>query len=529
MFLQVLLQDCNSALKALDEQPNHPFALILNARKHIICLADPSSSPKDIAAACDFFNRQPQVSEHIFDLQRLAEEEGGAIETISQVDRNALEFPSFLSNERFSLDAVLAPQLAGVNSSIARNLVPVHFLAALLPVSIAQGNLRETVKIINAIDSTAVWPTRIPSTSHLKQHRGAYKSASIFAPFSKGSGCAIIHFSTFSTVTSSTPITPASKAYFEVHVLSSGESPQFGLATENFPTCSEYSGDGVGDDAHSWGVDGVRHQIWHKGGSPADISWSQGDVVGFAVDTSAYTCDVAVNGKIVVILDISGAKSSGFLSKTRTLFPAFTGQNCCIKVNFGEDPFCHSMHSVRLLTAPPPAVLSPSLVEVIAKYLQLQDDACGSSLPVTPVSMWNLSDNISLRRNLSLDQMCQIAKLCPAVMLCASFIKGLFDRQQFAPQGCKVIARSPQHVLQICTTAEAVVRLLPNQHSGIALALGARIAFHRLDAQQQLGTCDAALLEQYLKMKRSHFLEFGYVSRIFCAIVLTHSSDIALK
>lgn len=512
-----MLQDCDAALKELSQQQQHPFALILSARKHLICLAEPTSSPKDVAAACEFFNRQPQVRQHIAHLQKLAEEEGGAIETVSQSDKDSPELPSFLSNELFSLDAILASQLAGVNIAAVQHLTPGYVLAALLPLSIAQGNLQETVKILNVMDSTALWPTHIPSTSHLKQHRGASKSSCIFAPFSKGSGCAIIHFSQFSTVISKNPIPTGSKAYFEVHVMWSGESPQFGLATETFSSCTEYSGDGVGDDANSWGVDGVRHQLWHNGSSPCDVSWSQGDVIGFAVDAGLYTCDISVNGRPVVTLDISSAKSGGLFSKGLTLFPAFTGSNCCIKVNFGEDAFCHSTSTARLMTAPPPAVLAPSLVLTVSNYLQ-HTRALSTPGQNSPVSLWNLPENANLRRNLSLDQMCELAKLCPGLVSCTSFIKALFDRQQFAPQGPKVVAGSPQHILQVCTTAEAVVRLLPDQDSGIALALNARIVFHRMNSMQELGTCDAALLQRYLDMKQSHFLERWYV---YCSV---HSS-----
>ena len=116
---------------------------MLKARTHLICLADPSSSSNDVAAACDFFNRQFEIRTHVIHLQSLAKQEGGAIETISQADKDAPEIPSVLYNELFSLDAVLAPQLAGVNTNEAKKLVPSHLLAALLPLSITQGNLRE--------------------------------------------------------------------------------------------------------------------------------------------------------------------------------------------------------------------------------------------------------------------------------------------------------------------------------------------------------------------------------------------------
>ncbi len=161
------------------------------------------------------------------------------------------------------------------------------------------------------------------------------------------------------------------------------------------------------------------------------------------------------------------------------------------------------------MTAAPPAVLAPSLVETIVKYLNTPRKQADLSV-VDPVFMWNSSDISSLRKNLSLDAMWQIAKLCPEVVSSASFLEGLFNRQQFAPKGPKVDKGSLQHVLEICATAEAVVNRLPHPNSGYALALSARIVFNRLDAMQQLGVCDAALLEQFLKMRRSHFLEFWY-------------------
>lgn len=513
--VQILLQDCNAALEELDKhhsQQRHHYTTILNARRHLICLADPSSSQQDVAAACVFFNEQPRVIDHISHLESVAEDEGGAIETVSQAGQDAPDLPSHLSNERFSLDQVLNSQFANVNISSATRSIPDDFLPLLLPLSIAQGNTDESIRILNSLNSTSIWPTSIPSTSHLKQHRGSPKASSIFAPFTRGSGCAIICFSQYSTVISNTPIAAGTKAYFEVHVLSSGPSPQFGLATEKFPQCSDYSADGVGDDVHSWAVDGVRHQFLHKGGAPADkqMTWSEGDVLGFAVDTSAFKCDVSVNGRTIITFDISDAKDGGLVG---TLFPAFTGSSCCIKVNFGEDPFCHpSFSQERLLTAAPPADLAPLLVETIVQYLQAQRSVKGTLIS-DPVSVWNLDANRSLRQNLSLDQMWQIAKLCPQITTSASFLKGLFERQDFAPQDLNTFPGSPQHILQICTTAEAVVRRLPDTVASIALSLRARIFFHRLESMQKLGTCDGKLLEQYLEMKRTHFLE------IWCATV----------
>jgi len=126
----------------------------------------------------------------------------------------------------------------------------------------------------------------------------------------------------------------------------------------------------VGDDDHSWGVDGVRHKLWHNGGMPADVSWAEGDVVGFAVDAVDYKCHVTLNGATIVTFDITGAKGGGVFSKTHKLFPCFTsGSGCSIKVNLGEDAFCSSVHARTLLTAPPHPYPAPSLVQTMVNYL----------------------------------------------------------------------------------------------------------------------------------------------------------------
>ena len=46
------------------------------------------------------------------------------------------------------------------------------------------------------------------------------------------------------------------------------------------------SGEGVGDDAHSWAVDGTRQNKWHKGGKAWRCKWQIGDVIGLACDSN---------------------------------------------------------------------------------------------------------------------------------------------------------------------------------------------------------------------------------------------------
>ena len=77
----------------------------------------------------------------------------------------------------------------------------------------------------------------------------------------------------FCTVRSRGVCRAGARCYFEVTILRQDDSPQFGFAAESFQRVRGPTGDGVGDDAHSWGVDGVRHLLWHDGNASREISW----------------------------------------------------------------------------------------------------------------------------------------------------------------------------------------------------------------------------------------------------------------
>ena len=47
------------------------------------------------------------------------------------------------------------------------------------------------------------------------------------------------------------------------------------------------SGGGVGDDAHSWAVDGARQLKWPNGEEPYKCTWQAGDFIGLACDLDA--------------------------------------------------------------------------------------------------------------------------------------------------------------------------------------------------------------------------------------------------
>jgi serine/threonine protein kinase len=73
--------------------------------------------------------------------------------------------------------------------------------------------------------------------------------------------------------------------YYEVHIRKY-ESPQIGWADEDFIILQEPCDNGVGDDAHSWGVDGERQCKWHDGQDAYEpsIPWAHPLVLGCALD-----------------------------------------------------------------------------------------------------------------------------------------------------------------------------------------------------------------------------------------------------
>ena len=97
----------------------------------------------------------------------------------------------------------------------------------------------------------------------------------------------LVAFRAFSTVRAGGAVCPwGGLGYFEVEVLSPGAATQFGFCSPAWPAEMGYlSGNGVGDDGPSWGVDGDRILKWHQGSQgPLGGPWREGDVVGLACD-----------------------------------------------------------------------------------------------------------------------------------------------------------------------------------------------------------------------------------------------------
>ncbi|KAH8071081.1 hypothetical protein JL721_4512 [Aureococcus anophagefferens] len=98
------------------------------------------------------------------------------------------------------------------------------------------------------------------------------------------------------------------------------------------------SGDGVGDDKLSWGVDGIRAKKWHDGDRPyATAKWKDGDVVTAAADLATGDLRFAVNG------DWAAADATAFPNiavPSDGHVPAVTGgYGFVCTINLGDRPF----------------------------------------------------------------------------------------------------------------------------------------------------------------------------------------------
>ncbi len=137
--------------------------------------------------------------------------------------------------------------------------------------------------------------------------------------------------------------------YFEVEVLHAGESTQFGFCSPQWPRRDGFSGEGVGDDGPSWGVDGDRVLKWHPGlNGPFGGRWRAGDVVGLACDLRGG--GAAGGGRMLVSLngDFSPPYGAAFdlppAGLEGGLCPALTALSGLYRCNLGcgGRPFRHA-------------------------------------------------------------------------------------------------------------------------------------------------------------------------------------------
>jgi hypothetical protein len=151
----------------------------------------------------------------------------------------------------------------------------------------------------------------------------------------------VVEFFEFSTVRSSTGCRAGSKCYYEVTILRVDTCPQIGFTTSRFERVRTHSDDGVGDLAHSWGVDGTRQVLLHD--SRFDeylVKWQEGDVVGLACDLDKGQILVSVNGSFEPPNGVVFQEAGGFRGE---IFAAISGKAGRVRYNLGDtQPFAHA-------------------------------------------------------------------------------------------------------------------------------------------------------------------------------------------
>jgi hypothetical protein len=99
-------------------------------------------------------------------------------------------------------------------------------------------------------------------------------------------------------------------------------------------------GDGVGDDAFSYGFDGCRNMSFHNGQEKKfgkGACWNNRDVIGCLYDYDRSTIQYFINGEIIgVAFDLKEGKDNGSNEKKKLLYPAFSlNENEIIGLNLG--------------------------------------------------------------------------------------------------------------------------------------------------------------------------------------------------
>ena len=134
----------------------------------------------------------------------------------------------------------------------------------------------------------------------------------------------------------------AGKLYYELeikHIPPLGSYPQFGWSTEGFESSRESTGEGVGDNAFSWGFDGVRVLKWGDGSDSAfGVKWREGDVLGLACDMVNKTVSFSVNGSFELPLGLAFQNIAA-----DSIAPAFSAwKGFKVVANFGQLPLKHA-------------------------------------------------------------------------------------------------------------------------------------------------------------------------------------------
>jgi hypothetical protein len=131
----------------------------------------------------------------------------------------------------------------------------------------------------------------------------------------------------------------AAKFYYELDIKHIRGNAHFGWATEGFERSTESTYKGVGDNAFSWGFDGVRVSKRGDGSSSAfGVEWQEGDVLGLACDMVNKTVSFSVNGSFEPPLGFAFQNIAA-----DSIAPAFSaGNGFKVVANFGQLPLTHA-------------------------------------------------------------------------------------------------------------------------------------------------------------------------------------------
>lgn len=145
-----------------------------------------------------------------------------------------------------------------------------------------------------------------------------------------------IVFGSFDTVGAITNGATKGKIFYEVEMIDLDEGiQQFGWADQAFEKEDGPTGEGVGDDPHSYGVDGTRMQRWHNGSTDYGLEWSAGDVLGCAADLDGGSISFGLNGNWEMPMGVA----FDTITPQGGLYPALTANSGVFCVNLGSRPF----------------------------------------------------------------------------------------------------------------------------------------------------------------------------------------------
>ena len=181
----------------------------------------------------------------------------------------------------------------------------------------------------------------------LQQFRGARGEVCVGAD-----GMSVFH-TRFASVRGDCLCPAGAKGYYELEVLVEPSCPQWGFCSGEWARVDEYSGEGVGDDKESWGVDGDRMRKWHSGDQgPFGSAWHKGDVIGLACELPPVEGAFGGRGRILVSVNGKFTPPNGAAFHLPPglagLHPAFSCSFGAVRCNLGGDP-------ARQLRYKPPA------------------------------------------------------------------------------------------------------------------------------------------------------------------------------